>query len=167
MSPDLRFAFLADRTRHRITIEREFAARQSMVWDCYTKRDLLDRWFAPKPLTTRTKFMDFRAGGCWHYAMIMPDGTEFWSRLDYETIAPISGFTALEGFSDCDGNLNPDMPRAHWKVDFSERNGRAVVRTVVAYRSAEDLQKVIDMGMEAGMTSTLERLDELLIELTR
>jgi hypothetical protein len=40
------------------------------------------------------------------------------------------------------------------------------VTTVVHYASAEDLQKVIGMSMEGGMTSTLERLDELFEILT-
>jgi hypothetical protein len=31
------------------------------------------------------------------------------------------------------------------------------------YKSAEDVQKVIDMGLKDGLASTLERLDELLL----
>ena len=31
--------------------------------------------------------------------------------------------------------------------------------------SAQDVQKVIDMGLQAGLASTLERLDELLLTL--
>jgi hypothetical protein len=38
---------------------------------------------------------------------------------------------------------------------------------VVSYQSAEALQQVIDMGMKEGLTSTLERLDELLVSLAK
>jgi uncharacterized protein YndB with AHSA1/START domain len=165
MKPDLQFDFTADKAKHTLTIAREFAAGRQMVWDCHTKRELLDQWFAPKPFTTKTKSMDFRPGGHWHYAMIDPNGPEYWGRLDYVTIQPIDGYTALDGFSDASGALNPNLPRAQWNVTFSERAKHTLVRTVVSYQSAEAMQQVMDMGMKEGMTSTMERLDELLLTL--
>lgn len=165
MKPDLRFDFLADMDRHTLTVRREFAANRQLVWDCHTQQALLDRWFAPKPLTTQTKSMEFRPGGHWHYAMVTPDGQAYWSRTDYLTIDPISGYTALDAFTDESGVPNPDMPRARWEVSFTETGRHCLVETVVTYASAADLQKVIGMGMEAGLASTLERLDELLFVL--
>ena len=166
MTTDLRFEFVVDRNERTLTVIREFAASRQLVWDCHTKSDLLDRWFAPKPLTTKTRHMDFRPGGYWHYAMIMPDGEQFWSRLDYESVDPIDGYTALDGFTDEEGGINPEMPRSRWIVRFADQQHHTLVTTVVRYASAEDLQKVIDMGIEGGMTSTLERLDELLQSLS-
>lgn len=162
MTPDLRFDFNADKANAKLTIAREFDAGRQLVWDCHTKQDLLDQWFAPKGLTTKTKHMDFRDGGYWHYAMIMPDGQSFWNRLDYQTVDPIDGYTAMDGFCDETGTVNPDMPRSQWTVTFTEAAHRTLVTTVVQYDSAEGLQKAIDMGLEAGMASTLDRLDELL-----
>ena len=167
MKPDLRYDFLADKENHRLVIEREFAGPRQLVWDCHTKNELLDRWFAPEPLTTKTKHMDFRAGGYWHYAMVEPQGQEYWNRLDYLTVAPIDRYTALDGFSDETGAINPDMPRSNWDVTFSDASGRTLVKTIVAYASAEDLDKVIAMGMKEGLTSTLERLDKLLLTLRK
>ena len=166
MKLSLQFDFLVDKEQNRIIVKREFAAKRQLVWDCHTKRELLDRWFAPKPLTTKTKHMEFKAGGYWHYAMITPDGQSFWSRIDYQTISPIDGYTALDGFSDEAGVVNPDMPRSRWEVTFTDANERTLVTTVVTYNSAEDVQKVVDMGMKEGMTSTLERLDELLVTIS-
>jgi uncharacterized protein YndB with AHSA1/START domain len=94
--------------------------------------------------------------------MTTPDGQTFWSRVDYQTVNPIDGYTALDGFSDETGVVNPDMPRARWDVTFTDAKETTLVTTVVVYNSPEDVQKVIDMGLKDGMTSTLERLDELL-----
>ncbi|WP_296224280.1 SRPBCC family protein [Ralstonia sp. UBA689] len=163
MKANLRFDFLVDMQKNSITVRREFAAKRQLVWDCHTKRELLDQWFAPKPLTTKTKHMEFKDGGYWHYAMITPDGQAFWSRLDYQTISPIDGYAALDGFSDENGAVNPDLPRARWDVAFTDAKERTLVTTVVQYNSPEDVQKVIDMGLKDGMASTLERLDELLL----
>jgi len=162
MRSDLRFDFRFDKANSTMTIEKEFAARRQLVWDCYTKSELLDRWFAPKPMTTKTKSMDFREGGHWHYAMVDPGGQEYWGRLDYQTIRPIDNFTALDGFCDESGTLDPELPRSNWDVTFTDASGRTLVQTVVSFKSAAELEKVVEMGMEEGMTSTLERLEELL-----
>jgi uncharacterized protein YndB with AHSA1/START domain len=165
MKAELQFDFLVDKEKNTITIKREFAAQRQLVWDCYTKSELLDRWFAPKPLTTKTKFMDFSEGGHWHYAMVEPNGQEYWGRMDYQTIQPTDNYTSLDGFCDDTGALNPELPRSNWNVSFSDMRTHTLVTTVVSYTSSEALQQVIKMGLKEGLTSTLERLDELLLVL--
>jgi uncharacterized protein YndB with AHSA1/START domain len=165
MKADAQLDFLVDEEKNTITIKRKFAAKRQLVWDCYTKSELLDRWFAPKPFTTKTKFMDFSEGGHWHYAMVEPNGQEYWGRMDYQTIQPIDNYTALDGFCDDTGALNPELPRSRWNVSFSDVATHTLVETLVSYTSSEALQQVIQMGLKEGLTSTLERLDELLLTL--
>jgi uncharacterized protein YndB with AHSA1/START domain len=165
MTTDLKSEFVADKDTRTIKVSREFKGPRQLVWDCHTKRELLDRWFAPKPLTTETKSMEFRPGGHWHYAMITPDGEKYWSRQDYKTINPIDGYTAQDSFTNETGVPNPNMPGSTWDVTFTDEGARTLVTTVVQYASAEALQAVIDMGVKEGMISTLERLDELLVAL--
>lgn len=163
----LQFDFIADKEKNTLTVRREFRAGRQLVWDCYTKQELLDQWFAPKPMTTKTKSMDFRAGGHWHYAMVEPNGTEYWGKTDYLTIDPIDNYTALDSFTDETGAINPDLPRANWNVTFTDKDENALVETVVTYKSLADLETVVNMGMEEGMLSTLERLDDLLLTLNK
>lgn len=163
MNVNLQFDFLVDKEQNTITVKREFAADRQLVWDCYTKKELLDQWFAPKPFSTKTKSMDFKEGGHWHYAMVDPDGMEYWGWTDYTKIKPIDFYETFDAFSDKEGNLNQDLPRAKWRVDFSDKGKNALVVTVVTYSSLADLEAVINMGMKDGLTSTLERLDELLL----
>ncbi len=165
MKAGVQFDFVVDKVNSTLTIKREFAANRQLVWDCYTKSELLDQWFAPKPLTTKTKSMDFREGGHWLYAMVDPSGQEYWGRMDYQKIQPITHYTALDGFCDSSGALNPALPRSTWNVSFVNVAAHTLVETVVSYASAEALQQVIDMGLKEGLTSTLERLDELLLTL--
>ena len=167
MKNTLQFDFIADKENNTLTLKREFAANRQLVWDCHTKRELLDQWFAPKPFTTKTKSMDFREGGHWIYAMVDPDGKEYWGRTDYVRIKPIENYTTLDAFSNEKGEVNPDLPRAKWNVSFIDRGEHTLVQTVVTYNSLADLETVINMGMKEGMTSTLERLDDLLEELTK
>nr|WKN38852.1 SRPBCC domain-containing protein [Tunicatimonas sp. TK19036] len=167
MSSRLLFNFLVDKESSTITITREFMAHRQLVWDCYTKSELLDQWFAPEPLTTRTKSMDFREGGHWHYAMVEPNGKEYWGLTEYLTIKPIDFYTALDAFSNEKGDINTHLPRATWKVTFTDKDNNAIVHTLITYNSLEDLETVLKMGMKDGMASTLERLDHLLLALNK
>lgn len=161
----LLFDFVADKANSTLTIRREFLAGRQLVWDCYTKSELLDQWFAPRPLTAKTKSMDFREGGHWHYAMIEPNGTAYWSYARYISIKPIDFYTTTDAFSNENGEINEAYPQAKWRVTFTGKGANTLVETVVTYNSLADLETVIQMGMEQGMQSTLERLDELLATL--
>ncbi len=163
----LQFDFLVDREKNTITVKREFAARRSLVWDCYTQSEMLDQWFAPEPFTTKTKSMDFSEGGHWHYAMIDPEGKEYWGWTEYIKIQPIDFYETLDAFSDSEGNINKDLPRAEWQVQFTDKEENTLVVTTVQYDSLEALDQVINMGMKEGLTSTLERLDKLLLSVNK
>jgi uncharacterized protein YndB with AHSA1/START domain len=167
MKSDLQFDFLVDKDKNTLTIRREFLANRQLVWDAYTKSELLDQWFAPKPLTTKTRSMDFREGGHWLYAMVEPNGTEYWGRMDYVKIKPIENYTGLDGFCNENGELNTQLPQANWNVTFTDLGANALVETIVTYQSLNDLETVIQMGMQEGLTSTLERLDDLLVTLKK
>jgi len=99
--------------------------------------------------------------------MVDPGGPEYWGRMDYLKINPITGYSALDGFCDDKGELNPELPRATWDVTFHDQGEHSLVETVVTYKSLAELETVIQMGMKEGLMSTLERLDDLLLTLNK
>jgi len=99
--------------------------------------------------------------------MVQPDGTEYWGLTEYVKIKPIDYYTALDAFSNADGEINKDLPRANWYVGFTDKGKNTLVETIVTYKSLSDLEQVINMGMEQGMKATLEKLDELLLEINK
>lgn len=167
MKTALQFDFIADKEKNTITVKREFAAKRQLVWDCHTKSELLDKWFAPKPFTTKTKSMQFKEGGHWIYAMIDPEGKEYWGRTEYIKIDPIDSYQTRDAFADENGNINTDLPRAIWDVTFSDKGDRTLVQTIVQYETLEGLETVLNMGMKEGLASTLEKLDELLADINK
>ena len=166
MKNNLLFDFIADRDKNTRTVRREFLAERQLVWDCYTKSELLERWYAPAPLITKTKSMDFSEGGHWHYAMVDPGGHEYWGYTGYRKIKPIEYYTSMDAFSNEKGEIDANLPCAEWIITFRDKDKNTVVETVVSYKSLTDLEKVVAMGVEQGMMSTLVKLDELLAELT-
>ena len=97
---NLLFDFTVDKDTKTVSITREFAAEQSLVWDAFTKQEILDQWWAPKPWASRTKFMDFIVGGRRFYAMVSPEGQEHWAIQKYTSISPKSNFKFLNAFAE-------------------------------------------------------------------
>ena len=102
--------FVVDKENNKVKVTREFAAPLSKVWTAWTQKELLDQWWAPKPWKTRTKTMEFKAGGFWLYAMVGPEGEEHWCRADYESISPMKSFKGLDAFCDANGKITTDLP---------------------------------------------------------
>ena len=97
---NLLFDFTVDKTTKTVFITKEFAADLSLVWDAFTKQEILDQWWAPKPWASKTKFMNFEAGGRRFYAMISPEGQEHWSIQQYTFINPKTNFKLLDAFAE-------------------------------------------------------------------
>jgi uncharacterized glyoxalase superfamily protein PhnB/uncharacterized protein YndB with AHSA1/START domain len=160
MNSNLLFDFTVDKDKNAIKVMREFAANLSLVWDAWTKPELLDLWFAPKPYQTKTKSMDFREGGFWHYAMISPDNVAHWNRTDYKKIEDKKSFSGSDAFALEDGNINPDFPRSQFTNVFREDAFTTTVTITIVYESLSDLEKVVQMGFKEGLTMTLNNLEQ-------
>ena len=63
MKNNLLFDFTVDKTSNTVLVNREFDADLSLVWDAFTKQEILDQWWAPEPWKAKTKFMNFEVGG--------------------------------------------------------------------------------------------------------
>jgi uncharacterized protein YndB with AHSA1/START domain len=163
MNDKLKMEFSINKENNTINIKREFAADVSLVWDAYTKSEILALWWAPKPWKAKTKSMDFREGGRWLYAMCGPEGEEHWSFLDYLKIQRSKGFTAVDGFSDKEGNINTEMPQSNWEVKFTSQANHCLVSSQITYSTLEQIDTIIQMGFKEGITMAMEGLDEYLL----
>lgn len=158
---NLHFDVTVDRLAKTVFIKREFDASQSLVWDAFTKQEILDQWWAPKPLTSKTKSMDFKVGGRRFYAMVSPEGVEIgWQIQDYTSISPKTNFKFLSAFADKDET--PHLPASHWDLNFSEQNGITKVGISIYNDSLERMEKMIELGFKEALTVTLNELDTLL-----
>jgi len=156
--------FIVNKETQTVLITREFDAPRDMVWDAYTKAELLDQWWAPKPMTSRTKVMEFREGGRRFYAMVSPDGQERWAVQQYRSITPKSNFKFFNAFSDENENLQ--LPGSDWDFNFSEQNGKTKVSISIYNESLERMERIMaDGGFQKGTEAQLENLENLLAKL--
>jgi uncharacterized protein YndB with AHSA1/START domain len=163
MNNDLLFDFTVDKAAKTIFITREFNAGLSLVWDAFTKAELLDKWGAPAPTHAKTKYMDFKVGERRFYAMISPDGQERWTVQEYTSITPKTNFKLYNSFAD--ENENRELPGSEWDHTFSEENGRTKVNVTIFNESFERMEKLLE-GFRIGFTMTLTNLENLLSTLS-
>jgi uncharacterized protein YndB with AHSA1/START domain len=161
----LLFDFTVDKNAKTVVVTREFAAELSLVWNAFTKQDLLDQWWSPKPWLSKTKYMNFEVGGARFYAMVSPEGQEHWAIQQYTSISPKTNFKYLNAFADA--AENPQLPGSDWDLNFSEQNGTTKVSIIIYNESLERMEQMIEMGFQGGFTMTLNYLDELLTSLSQ
>ena len=157
--------FIVDKSKKTVYITAQFAAKRDLVWDAYTKPEILDQWWAPKPLTSRTTVMDFQVGGRRFYAMVSPDGQERWVVQKYTSITPKTNFKLFNAFADEDENL--ELPGSEWDLNFSEENGSTTVSTTIYNESIERLERMIAFGFKEGTEAQLSNLEEVLATLSK
>ena len=165
MKNSLLFDFTVDKAAKTVFITREFDADLSLVWDAFTKAELLDQWVAPKPWTSKTKFMDFKVGGRRFYAMVSPEGQERWAIQKYTSISPKTNFKMFNAFSDKDEN--PELPGSDWNYDFREENGVTKVSITIYNESLERMERLIEMGFTEGFKMSMTNLENLLATLSK
>src|SRR6187431_559465 len=136
------FDFAVDKSTKTVSINMEFDADQSLVWDAFTKPEILDQWYAPKPFQSKTKYMDFKVGGRRFYAMVGPDGQESWALQTYKSISPKTNYKIFNVFADKDEN--PQLPGSDWNLTFTEENGRTKVNISIYNESLERMERLMD-----------------------
>ncbi len=156
--------FIVNKETKTVVITKEFDAELGLVWDAYTKAELLDQWWAPKPFASRTKVMDFAVGGKRFYAMVSPEGVERWVLQKYTSITPKTNFKLFNTFADADENV--ELPGSDWDLSFTEQDGKTTVHVSIYNESLERLERMIEFGFREGTEAQLQNLEELLKEMS-
>jgi len=164
MNKNLLLDFVVDKSNYAIQIKKEYTTETSLVWDAFTKSEILDKWWAPKPWKTKTKSMDFKEGGKWLYAMCGPEGEEHWSFAQYKTIEYQKRFIAVDGFCDSDGKVNLDLPQSTWNTVFHKTEKGTQVEIKIQFSGIEQIETIISMGFKEGISMTLVELESILNE---
>lgn len=156
------FEFRVNHENNTIVVERTFAGIRQQIWDCWTKPELLDRWWAPLPYVNQTISMNFAEGGTWFYAMQGPDGDRHFCKAMYQQIQPVSMYSYRDGFCTETGEDLSNMPSTSWEVTFTAEGDATRVSATLSFDSLEKLETIIKMGFKEGFTIGMDQLDQLL-----
>jgi uncharacterized protein YndB with AHSA1/START domain len=141
-----------------LVFTRVFNAPRQRVFDAWTKPEHLVRWYGCHSSSLVVCEVDLRVGGSYCFVARMADGTEHALSGVYRDIAPPERLVFTQRFND-----DPDK-EALVALLFEERHGKTTMTMTALYRSAEDRQAVLDIGVARGTTETFERLAALLAD---
>ena len=145
-------------TDREIAMTRVFDAPRKLVYDAYTKPELLKRWlgvFGGWSLAVCE--IDLKVGGGYRYVWRGPDGAEMGMRGIYREIVPAERIVSTESFDDpwYEGE-------AVGTVVFVEQGGTTTLTTTLLYASKEVRDAVLKSPMEQGVTASYDKLAEYL-----
>ena len=138
-----------------IVLTRLFDASRQLVWDAFTKPDLLKRWFGSRGWSLVVCEVDLRVGGGFRFVLRGPDGREMGMRGVYRELVPPERSVHMESFDDYPGESTVTTV-------LVEHNGRTTLTATVRYPSKEVRDAVIQSGMEHGAAESYDKLAELL-----
>ncbi|HEY7066629.1 MAG TPA: SRPBCC family protein [Chloroflexota bacterium] len=142
-------------TDREIVMTRLFDAPRHLVFDAFSKPELLKRWFGPRGWSLVVCEVDYRVGGAWRFVLEGPDGARMGMRGVYQEIAPPERSVHTESFDDYPGE-------SVVTAVFTEAGGKTTLTATVRYESQEIRDAVIKSGMEHGAAESYDRLAELL-----
>ena len=137
-----------------ITMTRRFGAPRAMVFEAWTKPELLKRWMTGPPgMTLPVCEVDLRVGGAYRYVWRTSQGHEMGAGGTFlEVIAP-ERFVATERF---DQAWYPG--EAVITITFVEQGGETEVTTTMRYESTEGRDGVLKSGMTDGVRQSYDRV---------
>lgn len=142
-------------------LTRTFQAPRELVFDCFTKPELVKRWlFGPAGWSLPVCECDLRVGGKLRYVWRHPDQGEMGLSGVYQEILRPERIVHTEIF-------DQDWTGGETLVTtaFAEHNGKTTVTMTVRYASAAAREGALKTGMTEGMSATYDTLEQLLASL--
>lgn len=146
-----------------LTITADFAAAPERVWEVYADPRQLERVWGPPTHPATFVDHDLAPGGRMTYFMTSPEGQRFYGYWDVTDVARPDGFRFRDGFA-LDETFAPNTALPESSADFTFTPTDAGTRAtfVTSFASADDLQKVLDMGVVEGSSAAINQIDDLL-----
>src|SRR5712691_11521413 len=126
-----------------IVLTRVFDAPRHLVFDAFTKPELLKRWFGPRGWSLVVCEVDLKVGGAFRFVLRGPDGTDMGMRGVYREIVPPERSVHMESFDDYPGE-------SQVTAVFVEKAGKTTLTATVLYPSKEVRAAVLQSDIEHG-----------------
>lgn len=159
-----------------LVIERVFNAPRQMVWDAWTKPELMKKWWGPEQFSAPDVNIDFREGGKYHASMEgpMPDGSivKVWSAGTYVKIVPLKKIVVTDYFSNeagdkikpKDAGMDENFPEETEVTITFEDTGEGKTKFTLIYPKPDSeaaVKAMMASGMKEGWNSSLDKLAKM------
>jgi uncharacterized protein YndB with AHSA1/START domain len=143
-----------------VVLTRVFDGPREFVWKAYTDPKQIQKWWGPRGYTTKVDKMDLRPGGVWRFVQRGEDGDEFAFYGVYREIVRPERIVDTFEFEGMPGHVMVET------VTLEEREGKTKVTVGSLFNTKEERDGMVASGMEKGAVKSMERMDELLKEMS-
>lgn len=148
-----------------MTVVADFPAPVERLWDAYVDPRQLERFWGPPTFPARFTRHDAAAGGRSEYTMTGPEGETHGGYWEWLAVTPHRSFEVLDGFAGTDGAPNAAMPAVRMVFSFEATDEGSRVTTTTHFATADDLAKLVEMGMREGLRLAMGQIDEVVADL--
>jgi uncharacterized protein YndB with AHSA1/START domain len=148
-----------------MTVVADFPVPVQRLWDAYADPRQLERFWGPPTWPARFTRHDMFVGGRSDYAMTGPDGEVSRGYWEFLAVDAPRSFEVRDGFATADGVANEEMPSMQMVFTFESTETGSRVTTTTYFASLEDLEQLIGMGMQEGLSAAMGQMDEVLADL--
>ena len=146
------------KTEKEMIFSRIVNAPRELVFDVWTIREHVEKWWGPDGFTTTSKQFELKPEGVWLFTMHSPDGIDYPNKIVFMEIDRPSKLVYRH--SDDEG---VEPVRFHSEVTFEEKNGKTLITMHMIMETAEMLTKVVEeYGAYEGAIQHLARMRDYL-----
>jgi uncharacterized protein YndB with AHSA1/START domain len=146
-----------------LTIVSELAAPPSRVWQVWADPRQLERWWGPPTWPATFVQHDVVVGGTSRYFMTGPNGEKAHGWWRFVALDEPRSLEFEDGFADEAGRPSADMPTIQGRVALEETPGGTRMTVRSEFATTEQMEQLLAMGMDEGMTLAMGQLDEVLL----
>jgi uncharacterized protein YndB with AHSA1/START domain len=150
--------FTVDKANLVVRTERFFNATPERLFKAYTDPEQIPQWWGPAALTTVVDKMDLRVGGAWRFVQTEtgPGGKEHAFSGVYKVIDEPHKIVDTFEYEPMPGHILEETITFELQPD-----GTTKLSAVAHYANLEDLEGMVNMGMESGAVESQDRLAKL------
>jgi uncharacterized protein YndB with AHSA1/START domain len=150
---------VVEREKRAYSMSRVFDAPRELVWKVCTDPALVPQWWGPRYLTTTVDKMEVKVGGVWRYIQKDAEGNEYAFNGVYKEVKAPERLTYTFEFEPMAGHVSLETVTLEALPD-----GKTRIATTTSFDTLEDLEGMLQSGMEGGAVESWDRLEELLEE---
>jgi uncharacterized protein YndB with AHSA1/START domain len=142
-----------------LVLSRVVPVPRERLWQGWTQRELLKRWFAPRPWTTVACEIDLRPGGAFRTVMRSPEGEEFPNAGCYLELVPNQRLVFTDALAP--GFRPAEQPFFTAVVSFEAASGGTRYTALALHRDEAGRKQHEEMGFLDGWGRCLDQLVEV------
>jgi uncharacterized protein YndB with AHSA1/START domain len=152
-----------DTDKLTMTVEADFDAPITRIWEMWENPRLLERWWGPPTYPATVVDHDLSVDGNVTYYMTGPEGDRHHGWWRIIAVDPPHKLELEDGFADQKGKPNRDMPTTIMRMELAEQVGGGTVMTIeTTFPSLDSMEQMVEMGMEEGITLAINQIYALL-----